>query len=123
MTNILDRHKVLSAAVLKREIVEVPELGGSVHIQELAGGDRDAWVAEHFDTDGDEPELRSGKARTFRASLVCLTLIDENGRRMFQDAEIERVAKFPSTILDLLYNASAKLSALDEESQKALEKN
>jgi hypothetical protein len=104
---------------VKREEVDVPELGGTVWIYELTGAELDAY--------GSLTTTREGKPSqaNARAKFLTLTLRDENGKRLFdQPGDADRLGQLPGSILNPLFMISRRLSGGDlSDPEKDAEKN
>jgi hypothetical protein len=114
---MLSRDEILSKAVLRRETVTVPELGGDVILQEMSGAFRDAWEQSLQDRDN------HGRLVNPRAKLVVATLVNEDGSRVFGDDDVDRVGNMPSSVLDRLCNVAQRLNLLRHEDLEESRKN
>ena len=84
----LSKDQILAAASgFRREEVEVPEWGGSVWVREMAAAERDQWEGTMVSRQGAE------RFKNLRALVVCLTVCDADGKRLFTDGEIEQVGR------------------------------
>lgn len=104
---ILTRDKILSSPDLPREEVQTPEWGGSVFVRTMSGSERDAFVHHCIEQKDD---IRGLKAR-----LLCLTLCDETGSRLFGDDDQEALDAKSSKVLDDLFQVAQRLSGLGED--------
>lgn len=60
----------------------------------------------------------------FNYLLLAMTISDEDGKRFFQDDELELIRKFPATVVDRLFTAAAELNGLnDKKKSEQAEKN
>lgn len=73
---LLNKEAILNAKDTRQEVAEVPEWGGHVCIRAMSGAERDDFRAA---IEGAETSL-VGK---FEAPLLALTLVDEEGNRLF----------------------------------------
>ena len=80
---VLGRDDILGAP-LKSRILEVPEWGGSVRLQEMSGVDREAFEEAVVSTNGTDPVVNRGNLRGWLASF---SIVDEGGDRLFSDVE------------------------------------
>ncbi len=119
-TKTLSRHQILSATKLKAETVEVPEWGGSVIVREMTGTERDAWEAEIVAAGGLQA---AGAMKNARAKLAVRTVVDDEGKRLFTDNDIEVVGRLSATALDSVFMVAARLSGLTAKDMEALEGN
>ena len=107
---LLSRDQILQADDLQTEDVEVPEWGGSVRVRGLLGSERDAFEASMVHMRGNgQRELRLAN---MRARLVVMSVVDENGRRMFTDADVKALGDKSAAALDRVFDAARKLSRL-----------
>jgi len=99
--------------------VEVPEWGGSVRLQQLTSGQRDAWESK-FVVNKDKPERY---LNNLRADLVARCLVDEDGKRLFPDAKVPKLAEKNPVVINRLFEEARKLNGLSEADVDELEKN
>jgi hypothetical protein len=108
---LLTRDAILAAEDVKREPVHVPEWGGTVLVQSMTGADRDDFEAEMEAQKGNDP---TANRRNFRAKIAARTVVDEQGNRLFSEADIKALGKKNSWALTRIAIVAARLSALDE---------
>ena len=111
----LSRDTLLAAARAKelpREVVELPELGGRVWVRALTGKERDEWELSNI-------VMRRGRAQpkldNVRARLVVRCLVDDDGARLFTDADADALGDLRSDVLAKLYEVAQRLSKVTEE--------
>jgi hypothetical protein len=112
------RAKILAADDRPREPIKVPEWGVDAFVATMSGTDRDAFDADMFNRK-DAKE----RAINFRARLVARCLVDEDGERVFAEADIEALGKRSAAALDRVYEVAAKLNRLTETEAAEAEKN
>lgn len=98
------------------ETVPVPEWGGDVIIKAMTGTERDAfeagmWVSGQLDR------------RNYRSKLLVKVLVNENGTRIFTDAQAADLGKRSAAVIDRLYDVAARLSGLSDAEQEEMEGN
>jgi hypothetical protein len=123
----LSRDQIMKPRVLKTREVHVPEWadGGDdvVNVRELTGEELDAFQASNFVrrpvTFGPNkgqmelvPDLGNQKAK-----LVSKAIVDEAGKRLFNDGDIVELGKLSAAALTRVYNAAAELSGLTDEDE------
>jgi hypothetical protein len=109
----LSKDAILKAEDLDTEDVEVPEWGGSVRVRGMTAAERDKFE-----------QIMSGEnVANIRANLVARTVVDENGERLFTDADIGELGKKSAQALDRVFDASSRLSGLRSQDIDELEKN
>lgn len=109
---LLGRDSILGAQDLKHVDVDVPEWGGTVRVRMMTGSERDAFEAGTVIRQGKKVEAN---LVNIRARLVSLCAIDENGVRLFSEADVEALAAKSGAALGRLFEACQKLNGLTEE--------
>lgn len=117
---ILTREQILGAADIKTETVNVPEWGGEVRIKGLTGADRDAFEAAITTIKGKDTRVNWVNVR---ARFVALSIVDENGARIFTEGDIKALGEKSAAALDRVYAAAQKLSGLTDEDAAEMAKN
>lgn len=116
MANILNKDQILQADDKKTEKVEVPEWGGTVIIRTLTGTERDQF----------EESILSGNKRDFkgvRAKLVALSIIGENGERLFTFEEAKLLGEKSARALDRVFGVAQRLSGFTNKDVEELAEN
>ena len=106
---VLSRADFLSASKnLKRDLVEVPELGGAVYLRELNASQLIA-----FNERLTALQLKGKKKVTFSTSLELMALLismsacDEEGNLLFTEADVKTLAdNSPNLLLELSIKAA-----------------
>lgn len=119
----LSRDSVLAANDLPRERVDVPEWGSGayVYVRSLTGMERDSWETycieqrAAYKSDSGFPGLRS--------SLLVRCLVDDDGKRLFLDVDVETLGAKSGAVLDRLWSTAAKLNGLTAADVDELKKN
>lgn len=106
----LNKAAILAAGDYKLEKVPVPEWGGDVFIKTISGVDRDRF----------EEGYSEQRMKNFRSRFLVLTLSDENGGRLFTDAEVEELGKKSSLVLNRLFDKAWSLNAFTNEAVEEL---
>lgn len=117
----LNKNQILEAADLKSEAVDVPEWGGSVLVRTMTGADRDAFETSMITVAADG--TRSPDMTNLRAKLVALTLVDEANNRLFDVADIPRLALKSAAALERVFEAAQRINGLGAVAQDAAVKN
>lgn len=110
---LLSREQILGADDRKTQDVPVPEWGGTVRVRSLTGTERDAYEAGIVQLRGDGS--RKFTLQNARARLVSLALCNENGERMFTDADIKALGDKSAAALERVFDVARNLSGLSEE--------
>jgi len=119
-TTILTKELILQAKDLPIELVEVPEWGGSVYVRGLTGAERDSFEAGIVQLKG---KSQTVNMKNVRAKLLQLTIVDENGNRLFNVEEIASIGAKSAMALERLFNVASRLSGITPEDAEELAKN
>jgi hypothetical protein len=106
---MLTRDQILSTDDLKRELVEVPEWGGSVYVAMMSGGARDAWESSLMGKNG------KVDMEDVRAKLAAACIVDESGVRLFTASDVAALSKRSSVALDRVVTVARRLNRLGEK--------
>lgn len=121
MSKLLTREAILQAKDLPYEDVAVPEWGGVVRVRALTGAERDRFEASIVEQRGKgAPRLNT---TNIRAKLVALTVVDENGNRIFTDDDVEALGRKSAAALNRVFEVAQRLSGLTQADMEELEKN
>ena len=108
----LTREKLLEAGrTLPQETVELPALGGTVIVRGLSSLERDDF--EDSITVGRGKKQRVNVINA-RARLAVRTTIDEDGKPIFTEADVEALGSVRADMLDRIWEAASRLSGITE---------
>jgi hypothetical protein len=111
----LNKEQILAAKDWTSEVVNVPEWGGDVHIRAMSGAARDEFRGA-FDNE-------KGAVGKFEASLLALTLADENGTLLFSLEEVEALRGKSAAVLDKLTQEALRINGMTGQAQEEAAKN
>lgn len=121
---LLTRAEILAAPDLPRELVSVPEWGGSVYVRTMTGAERDALETEMFQADGTDVGVSlDSYLANFRAKLVARCVVDEDGDRLFSDTDVVALGQKSAAALQRVVAVAQRLSAITPADVEALRKN
>ena len=106
MEPILTKQQILECPDVQKEVVHVPEWGGSVIVQGMTAGQRDAFEASVANLEADQ------KLANIRAKLVALSVVDEEGQPLFTMADVEELSQKSATAMDRIVGVAQQLSGL-----------
>ncbi|HEY1723959.1 MAG TPA: hypothetical protein VGF89_00945 [Steroidobacteraceae bacterium] len=114
------REQLLRAQQQKFVDVPCPEIGEDVVVRVglWTGAQRDAFEAAL----SDRKELGTLRENA-RAVMVVHSALDEQGNRMFSDADLQVLSTLPWSLLDRIANASGKLNGVGPGQDEAAAKN
>lgn len=112
----LSKDDILKAADNRPEEVDVPEWGGTVLVRGMTGRERDAFEVSLM-TSG-----RNGRREVnpvnVRAKLVARCTVDDDGNRLFTDAEAGDLGDKSAAAVDRVYAVAARLSGMGDQEQE-----
>ena len=110
---LLTKDAIMQVSDLPTEVIEIPQWDGHVKVRGMNAGERDRF----------EEAIRKHGMSNLRALLASMTIIDEEGKRIFSDKEIEKLAGKSAEALDLIVEVASRLSGLLDEDVEILEGN
>lgn len=118
---MLTREQILAADDRKREVVEVPEWGGSVIVSEMGGHDREAWAADAYSLDGDKINVNR---KNFGARLLAFCLVGDDGELVFSEpSDVEALGKKNGAVINRLFAVADRLNGITGRALEEIEKN
>lgn len=121
---LLTREAILGIEDIPTEDVDVPEWGGTVRVKGLTGKDRDAFEASIVgDTAAKKGQSRKLNMANMRARFVALSIVDEQGVRVFSDGDVTALGAKSSVALNRVYTVAQRLSGLSDEDVEELAGN
>ncbi len=117
----LSRDAILAVEDLPREYVEVPEWGGGVWVRTMTGSERDRWERQFVDEQG-KPR-KSTEIEHLRAALVVHCVVDDNGQKLFDEADIPALGAKSGKALDRLFAVAQRLNGFRKEDIEELAGN
>jgi hypothetical protein len=113
------RAAILASDDLPREAVDVPwDLGGAkLYVRGLTGTEKDRWVARTM------PSGEFAWTNNLTAELVAMTLVDEDGVRVFTDDDADAVGRKGAATLSMLFEVAMRLSGLSENTAEVVEQS
>ena len=114
-TKVLTKKDILRITELKKQMVDIPEWGGSVCVQEMTGEARaeyDKWLVE------------KGNVGGMRVRVLIATVIDpETGKPMFSELDIPDLLSKSSLAIERISDVGGDLSGLSEKKKGEQIKN
>jgi hypothetical protein len=109
----LTRAEVISSDDLRRELVAVPEWGGSIMLHTLSVAERLALA-----------ELaKSETGGQFGLRLVIASAIDEDGNRLFGEGDMAALANKSHAAVERLVRAAVRVNAMAGDDVETAAKN
>lgn len=115
---LLSREDIIAVEDRTTETVKVPEWGGEVLVRSLSGRERDEFESSTVRTRGGK---REENYDNFRARLVSLCLVDEDGRRLFTSkSDIILLGNKSVAALQRVFNKAQELNGMSDEDVEEL---
>ena len=111
---MLNREDILNVVDLDVKTVEVKEWNGSVNVRGLTARERDSFEASIG---------ASANLDNLRARLVVLTLVDEDGKRLFKDADAKALGEKNAEVVNKLFDVARQMSGMTDADVNELEGN
>lgn len=116
----LNRDEILKLNDLPVEEVYVPEWDAWVRVRGLTGAERDRFEQSIVEQRGKATRMN---LRNIRAKLVALTVVDEQGNRVFSDEDAEALGRKSASALNRVFEVAQRLSGLRQEDVEELAGN
>lgn len=116
--SLLSKEAIFGADDRRYEDVPCPEWGGTVRLRSLTGSERDAYEASIEKQVGNKV-VRD--VRNFRARLVVLSAINEDGTPLFERNDVVALSNRSAAALDRLFDVACRLSGISDDDVKELE--
>jgi len=115
----LTKATILDADDLTTELVEVPEWEVSLTVRTMTGSERDVFE------DSISQATNNGRVdlRGLKVKLVALTVLDDNGDRLFDDADLPALNKKSASAIDRIFQVAQRLNGLTDKDAKELAGN
>lgn len=120
MSKYLTREEILKAQDTQFEDVPVQEWGGTVRVKSLTGTERDALEASLVQGKGKNANVNLAN---LRSKLAARSMVDENGKRIFSDADVAELGRKSAAALQRVFDVAQRLSGLSAEDVEELTKN
>lgn len=109
---LLTKEQILRVKDIETRTVNVPEWGGDVMVRGMTGIERDQFEAKILDQSGKKTKVNLQNAR---ARLVSISVVDEEGNRLFTENEIVLLGTKSATALSRVYDVAASLSGISDD--------
>jgi len=113
----LTRETILAVQDLPVKTVAVPEWGGDVFVRSMTGAERDQYEQALMMSRTPDGKVNIANVR---GRLVAFCSVDENGKRLFEDADIDALGAKSAIALDRVFAAASALNGIGEKDVQAL---
>ncbi|MFE6305039.1 hypothetical protein [Nocardiopsis sp. NPDC057823] len=108
---LLTADQILAVNDEAYEEVHVPEWGGSVRVRGITGKERDSFEASLVD----KKTGQTSKLSNARARLVVMTVVDEEGRRLFSIEDVAALGKKSAAALERVFKVATRLAGMSDD--------
>jgi len=115
---ILTKDIIKKVDDIKIQEVDVPEWGGSVRVKGINGNERD-WIESTIYRTSQE----KGYVIDVRSALVAMSVVDEEGNRVFTEEDIEWLGEKSAIALNRIADVARKMSGMGVGGEVEAEKN
>src|SRR5512146_521473 len=114
---ILKKSDILAVRDIETETVAVPEWGGEVLVSGLTGKERDEFEASVVEMRGKSTKVDMSN---IRAKLCAIAIHDEEGKRMWDEDEVDELGKKSARALQRVFEVAQRLSGLSDGDVESL---
>ena len=112
-TKMLTREDFLSGSRLKKALVDVPELGGSIWLRELPAVKLLAFNERVQEMQKTGPEVTPAQSLNLMAFLISMTAVDQDGNLLFTEDDVNRLAENNINILNMLSTKAMEMAGMN----------
>lgn len=118
--SILNRDLILGAHDRVRELVAVPEWGGSVFVRSISGAERDAWELSITGSKTGNTQLN---LKNLRARLIVLAACDAEFRPIFNEGDVRALGDRNAKALQRVFEVAQRLAGMTKADVEELSGN
>lgn len=125
----LSRDAILEAKDCDTVEVDCPEWGGSVLVRGMTGRERDQFEVSLAEDSAGNVQVQRGRAGgrppgrnlvNLRAKVVVRCVVDEDGQRLFTDADAVALGDKSGAAVDRVFTVAARLSGMADEDAETM---
>lgn len=120
MTKLLSRDAILTVDDFAFEDVEVPEWGGVVRVGCMSAYEKSRYEESLIIGKG---KKRQTSLLNARARLVALCIIDEDGKRLFSETDIQALGSKNAGAMERVANVAMRLNGFTDDDMDDLTEN
>lgn len=116
MTKFLTRDEILAFQDRKTEVVHVPEWDSDVRIMEMSAADRESFERLVLRVNAESNKVESDISN-LRSKMVAISVVDEDGKRVFSDEDVQALSLKHHDAIRRIYNAAMNFNMMGAESE------
>jgi hypothetical protein len=109
--------QILAINDIKTQELFIPDWDSWVRVRTMSGAEYDRYQKSILIGKGKNRDVNLMNAR---AKLVALTVVDENGQRVFTDSQINALGQKSSAAIGLIFDLATDLAGITEEDVEEL---
>ena len=113
----LSKEEIWGVQDTQIEEIWIEEWNSYVRVKSLSAAERDAYENSLLQGKGAKKEFNFANAR---AKLAARAVVDENGKRMFTDQEIQRLSQKSASALTKIWDKARELAGMTDEDVEEL---
>jgi hypothetical protein len=113
----LKGEQILAINDIKTQELFIPDWDSWVRVRTMSGAEYDRYQKSILIGKGKNRDVNLMNAR---AKLVALTVVDENGQRLFTDSQITALGQKSSAAIGLIFDLATDLAGITEEDVEEL---
>ena len=114
---ILNIKQILSADDLESQTMTIPEWGGEVIIRTMTEADRSKIEASVIQQNGSNQSVNMER---YKVKIVVASLVDEEGKRLFTQKNIDALRQKSARPINRIVNAAQKLNGISDDDVEEL---
>jgi len=99
---------------LKKELIELPEMGGSVYVREMNGLQLLSYNQRVMELQKTNKEITPTLSVALMALMVSMTVCDETGELLFTESDAKQLAQNSISVLMKLSTKALEISGLSK---------
>lgn len=114
---MISKEAIIDKVDLPTEEVFIPEWDETVLVRGMTAGERDKYMDAHVKIEGTVGGQPRVTIANNEAMLAAKCLVDENGKRLFSDADAKLLAEKSSMAIHRISQVAERLSGLSAEDE------
>ena len=122
-TTYLGRDAILALHDLETAEVYVPKWNTTVRVKSMSAGQRNKLAALMIASSGRDFDVDLSQLPGVMANVVAWCCVDETGKRLFQDSDVDALNEKHGDALQTIFDAAMRVSGLGDDDAEAVAKN
>lgn len=123
MAKVSLREKIFQAQDRNLFPVEVAEWGVTIFCRVMSGAERQCFMDEVFEESDTGERVAVCSETRIQATLIALCFTDEDGKRIFEDSDLDELSNKNFQVLERLFRIAQDHNKLTQQNVDELKKN